>query len=49
MPEMPTGSDGNLPLDMDPKLAWAAGAPGDFPVDVNLAPREMLLRIPGLG
>jgi putative DNA modification/repair radical SAM protein len=49
MPEMPTGSDGNLPLDIDPKLAWALAHRADFPVDVNRAPREMLLRIPGLG
>jgi predicted DNA-binding helix-hairpin-helix protein len=38
-----------LPLDMDPKLAWALAHRGRFPVDVNAAPREMLLRVPGLG
>jgi predicted DNA-binding helix-hairpin-helix protein len=43
------GSDGMLPLDMDPKLAWALKFRESFPVDVNHAPREALLRIPGLG
>jgi len=40
---------GMLPLDMDPKLAWALKYRDRFPVDVNRAPREMLLRVPGLG
>ena len=40
---------GMLPLDIDPKLAWALKFRGDFPVDVNRAPREKLLRVPGLG
>jgi putative DNA modification/repair radical SAM protein len=40
---------GCLPLDIDPKLAWALRHRATFPVDVNRAPREMLLRVPGLG
>ncbi|MEN5061521.1 putative DNA modification/repair radical SAM protein [Luteimonas sp. TWI1416] len=40
---------GMLDLDVDPKLAWALRNPTRFPVDVNRAPREMLLRVPGLG
>ncbi len=40
---------GMLPLDIDPKLAWALQRREVFPVDVNRAPREMLLRVPGLG
>ena len=40
---------GMLPLDIDPKLAWALKFRDSFPVDVNRAPREMLLRVPGLG
>ena len=40
---------GMLALDIDPKLAWALANRGQFPVDVNRAPREMLLRVPGLG
>ena len=41
--------DGMLPLDIDPKLAWALKCRESFPVDVNRAPREMLWRVPGLG
>ena len=40
---------GMLPLDIDPKLAWALKFRDSFPVDVNRAPRETLLRVPGLG
>lgn len=43
------GTDGMLPLDIDPKLAWALKFRESFPVDVNRAPRELLLRVPGLG
>jgi putative DNA modification/repair radical SAM protein len=43
------GEDGMLALDIDPKLAWALKNRGCFPVDVNSADREMLLRVPGLG
>ena len=44
-----TGEDGMLPLDIDPKLAWALKFRERFPVDVNRSSREMLLRVPGLG
>jgi putative DNA modification/repair radical SAM protein len=44
-----TDEAGMLPLDIDPKLAWALKFREQFPVDINRAPREMLLRIPGLG
>ena len=40
---------GMLPLDIDPKLAWALKFRDRFPVDVNRAERESLLRVPGLG
>ena len=40
---------GCLPLDIDPKLAWALRHRALFPLDVNRAPREALLRVPGLG
>ena len=43
------GSAGMLPLDMDPKLAWALVNRALFPMDVNTASREELLRVPGLG
>jgi putative DNA modification/repair radical SAM protein len=42
-------ASGMLPLDIDPKLAWALKFRAHFPVDVNRAPREALLRVPGLG
>jgi len=41
--------DGMLDLEVDPKLAWALKNRDRFPVDVNQAEREMLLRVPGLG
>jgi putative DNA modification/repair radical SAM protein len=41
--------DADLDLAIDPKLAWALAHRGDFPVDVNSADRERLLRTPGLG
>lgn len=40
---------GMLPLEVDPKLAWALKFRDCFPVDVNRAAKEMLLRVPGLG
>ncbi|MDG4894391.1 putative DNA modification/repair radical SAM protein [Mesorhizobium sp. WSM4976] len=49
-PEILAGSnDGMLDLAIDPKLAWALRNRGRFPVDVNRAEREALLRVPGLG
>jgi putative DNA modification/repair radical SAM protein len=41
--------NGMLDLSIDPKLAWALNSRASFPVDVNTGPREMLLRVPGLG
>jgi putative DNA modification/repair radical SAM protein len=40
---------GMLRPDIDPKLAWALEHREHFPVDVNRADRETLLRVPGLG
>ncbi len=49
-PEVLEGSpDGMLDLEIDPKLAWALRNRAIFPVDVNRADREALLRVPGLG
>lgn len=42
-------ADGNLDLEVDPKLAWALVHRAVFPLDVNVASREMLLRVPGFG
>ncbi len=47
--EIVTGADQNLSLEVDPKLAWALANREFFPVDVNQASREELLRIPGIG
>ena len=47
--EIVTGADGLLDLQIDPKLAWALAHRATFPVDVNRAERELLLRVPGLG
>jgi len=44
-----TTHDGMLDLDIDPKMAWALRHPERFPVDLNTAPKELLLRVPGLG
>ncbi|HEX4504673.1 MAG TPA: putative DNA modification/repair radical SAM protein [Alphaproteobacteria bacterium] len=43
------GEQGMLDLEIDPKLAWALKHRERFPLDINLASREELLRVPGLG
>lgn len=48
-PDTARGGSGMLDLDIDPKLAWALRHPEQFPVNLNRAPRERLLRVPGLG
>ena len=47
-PRTPAGAS-MLDLEVDPKLAWALRHPECFPVDLNTAPKERLLRVPGLG
>ncbi|KKB75970.1 radical SAM protein [Devosia soli] len=50
VPEIVSGGEGgHLDLGVDPKLAWALKHRASFPVDVNRADRELLLRVPGLG
>ncbi len=39
----------NLEPDVDPKLAWALRFPALFPIDINTADYEMILRVPGIG
>jgi putative DNA modification/repair radical SAM protein len=39
----------NLDPDLDPKCAWALRHPEFYPVEVNTADYEMLLRVPGIG
>jgi putative DNA modification/repair radical SAM protein len=48
--EIATGTNaGHLDLELDPKLAWALQHRAQFPVNVNTAPRDILLRVPGFG
>ncbi len=47
--EILTPEEPNLDLDLDPKLSWALRNRQAFPVDIRTAPREDLLRVPGLG
>ncbi len=47
--DMPFGSSGLLPLDVDPKRAYAETTLRHAPVDLNLADRLELLRVPGIG
>ena len=43
------GEGENLPQEYDPKCAWALKNMQCFPVEINTAPLEMLLRVPGIG
>ena len=47
--ELTTSAAPNLDLAIDPKLAWALRNRHLFPVDLNKAPRQLLLRVPGVG
>jgi predicted DNA-binding helix-hairpin-helix protein len=47
--ELPFSPTGNLPLESDPKLAWAYQNLAHAPVEVNTADRRDLLRVPGIG
>lgn len=49
MEEMPFQADGHLPLDSDPKLAWARTHLSESPVDLMHADKRELLRVPGIG
>ncbi len=44
-----TGDDENLDEAVDPKCAWALRHPEFFPVEINTADQEMLIRVPGIG
>lgn len=41
--------EGNLPYDIDPKTNWALNHIDKFPVDINTASYDMLMRVPGIG
>ena len=47
--ELTSEAEPSLSLTEDPKTTWARTHPEFFPVDVNTAPRESLLRVPGIG
>lgn len=49
MEELQFNRDGNLPLEVDPKLAWAKANFSDVPLEINQAERQDLLRLPGVG
>ncbi|WP_421764373.1 putative DNA modification/repair radical SAM protein [Ekhidna sp.] len=49
MSEIVTEKHPHLDLEVDPKLAYALRNPELFPVDINKAPYELILRIPGIG
>jgi predicted DNA-binding helix-hairpin-helix protein len=47
--ELPFDPSGNLPLNTDPKSAWASQNLSAAPIELNRATRQELLRIPGIG
>ncbi len=47
--ELAFDDGGNLPLTLDPKVAWALAHPERFPIEVRTASRSQLLRVPGIG
>ena len=47
--ELPFNQSGNLPTNIDPKLAWANSNLSEKPIDLNIADRRDLLRVPGIG
>ena len=47
--ELPFEADGRLPLQTDPKMAWAQRNLSDNPIEVNRAERQTLMRVPGIG
>ena len=47
--ELPFDKEGNLPSNLEPKLAWALCHPELFPTEINQARYEELLRVPGVG
>ena len=49
LPDLVMQNDGNLNLDIDPKMSAALKNVNQFPVEVNKAPFKILLRVPGVG
>jgi predicted DNA-binding helix-hairpin-helix protein len=47
--EIPFDSDGRLPIQTDPKIAWAQKNLSENPIEVNQAEYRTLIRVPGIG
>jgi predicted DNA-binding helix-hairpin-helix protein len=47
--DLPFAQNGLLPLEVDPKIAWARQHLADKPIELNRADRRELLRVPGIG
>ena len=47
--EMPFNYEGHLPLNVDPKYAWAQVNLAGHPIEINHAEKQELLRVPGIG
>ncbi len=47
--ELPFNREGHLPLDVDPKFAWAQQNLSGNPAEINRMDRQSLLRVPGIG
>ena len=47
--ELFTQEHGNLDMDIDPKLSWALRNRHLFPIDINIAEKSLILRVPGIG
>jgi predicted DNA-binding helix-hairpin-helix protein len=47
--ELPFNQEGNLPLEIDPKYAWARLNLINHPIEINRADKQELLRVPGFG
>lgn len=47
--ELPFEADGRLPVQTDPKLAWAQKNLSENPIEINRADRQILMRVPGIG
>jgi len=48
-PDLIFDGDGNIPLETDPKTAWAVMHPELYPVEINKASVDELLKVPGIG